>query len=127
VPEMHDLLHAYYEELAIDEKTAFCLDLAAEEVFTNMVRHNPSDHEFLSMSIGTKNDEVHLQWVDADVPFFDPTSRPDVDVTRPMGEREPGGLGLHLVRSVVDRVAYSYDEGHMRVDIMKKLAAKSQD
>jgi serine/threonine-protein kinase RsbW len=121
VPEMHDMLRTYYDRLSIDEATAFSLDLAAEEIFTNMVRHNPSGKEFLSMTIAISEDAVRLQWVDHDVPLFDPSQQPTIDVTRSIDEREPGGLGLHLVRSLVDRVTYAYEDGDMKVDVFKKL------
>lgn len=123
VPEMHGLLKAFYDEHSIDEATAFALDLAAEEIFTNMVRHNPSDHDSLSMTIEVSPEAVHLQWVDPDVPFFDPATRPPVDITLPAAQREPGGLGLHLTRSMVDDLSYTYEGGDLRVDVIKKLGA----
>jgi anti-sigma regulatory factor (Ser/Thr protein kinase) len=33
-----------------------------------------------------------------------------VDVTLPIGARTPGGLGLHLIKKLVDSVEYRYDE-----------------
>lgn len=123
VPEMHQMLHSHWVRHGIDEETAFALDLVAEEIFTNMVRHNPSDRDSLSMSVDISADEVHMQWVDHNVPFFDPRRRPGVDVHQPVSKREPGGLGLHLVQSLVDRVSYAHDDGDLRVDIYKKLGA----
>lgn len=123
VTEMHSVLRNYYEQHSIDERTAFSLDLAAEEIFTNMVRHNESAEEFISMTVDISADRVRLQWVDRGVEPFDPAERPEVDVTRPIDEREPGGLGLHLARSVMDSVTYSWDDGDMRVDVVKKLGA----
>ena len=123
VPEMHDLLRAYYDEHSVDEGTAFALDLAAEEVFTNMVRHNTSDRDSLSMTIEISADAVHLQWVDHDVPPFDPKNQPAVDITRPIEDRQPGGLGLHLTQSLVDQLDYSYEDGNLRVDVVKRFGA----
>lgn len=123
VPEMHGLLRAYYEQHSVDDATAFALDLAAEEVFTNMVRHNESPHDTLSMTIEVTPESVHLQWIDHDVAPFDPKNRPPVDVARPIEERQPGGLGLHLTQSLVDRLDYTYEDGSLRVDVVKKLGA----
>jgi serine/threonine-protein kinase RsbW len=39
-------------------------------------------------------------------PLFDPTSAPMPDLTRPLEEREPGGLGLYLTRQMVDDWQY---------------------
>jgi anti-sigma regulatory factor (Ser/Thr protein kinase) len=41
-----------------------------------------------------------------DGPPFDPTTRPDPNVEAPLAEREPGGLGLMLIRRMVDQVRY---------------------
>jgi serine phosphatase RsbU (regulator of sigma subunit)/anti-sigma regulatory factor (Ser/Thr protein kinase) len=43
---------------------------------------------------------------------FDPLSLPTPDVTLPLEEREPGGLGVHLVRNVMDEVEYGYRDGY---------------
>jgi serine/threonine-protein kinase RsbW len=51
---------------------------------------------------------VELTLIDHDVEPFDITRAPDVDIGKPIEEREPGGLGLHLVRRMADRVDYDY-------------------
>jgi len=121
--ELHGLLRQYYERFSIDEKTAFCLDLAAEEIFTNMVRHNESDSSTISMEVDFSESRIRLRWVDHGVTPFDPKALPAVDVTRPMEERTPGGLGLHLVKSVVDQVSYVYEDGDMHVEVVKEVGA----
>jgi anti-sigma regulatory factor (Ser/Thr protein kinase) len=52
---------------------------------------------------------VEVTLTDHDVAHFDVTQAPAVDTSRPLQEREPGGLGLHLTRRLVDRLQYSYD------------------
>jgi serine/threonine-protein kinase RsbW len=123
VPEMHEILRHCYEAISLGEAAAFCLDLAAEEVFTNMVRHNPSARDSLTMEISISQDSARLCWVDHEVPPFDPDAQPLVDVTLPIADRRPGGLGLHLTRSVVDSLTYAYQDGDMRVEVVKKLGA----
>lgn len=123
LPEMHALLRTYYDRHDVDERTAFCVDLAAEEIFTNMVRHNESDGEVISLRIDVSAERIELEWVDRDVAPFDPDSAPPVDVTLPASERSPGGLGLHLVKSVVDRVSYEYEDGDMHVRVVKNRGA----
>ncbi len=43
-----------------------------------------------------------------DVERFDPRAGPVVDVTAPLEDREPGGLGLYLVLMMVDSIHYEY-------------------
>ncbi len=40
---------------------------------------------------------------------------------QPIEERKVGGLGLHLVKSIVDKITYEYKDRHMQVTIMKEL------
>jgi anti-sigma regulatory factor (Ser/Thr protein kinase) len=51
---------------------------------------------------------VELTLVDRDVESFDITRSPDVDIGKPIEAREPGGLGLHLVKRMADRIDYDY-------------------
>jgi serine/threonine-protein kinase RsbW len=52
---------------------------------------------------------VEIGMVDRDVEPFDPTRGPAVDVEAPIDAREPGGLGVHLIRRMADSVEYEYN------------------
>jgi anti-sigma regulatory factor (Ser/Thr protein kinase) len=52
---------------------------------------------------------VEVCLVDRDVDEFDVTRGPAVDVGAPLEAREPGGLGLYLIRKMVDTITYRYD------------------
>ena len=39
---------------------------------------------------------------------FDVTKAPDVDIELPIEQRRPGGLGLHLIRRLLDSIEYEY-------------------
>jgi len=84
-----------------------------------MVRHNVGEGEFISIAIDISDERIRLCFTDHDVEPFDPNEIPKVDVTRSAEERQPGGLGMHLVRSIVDRVSYEYNNGEMKVSIVK--------
>ena len=117
--ELFSFLEKHIEANEIDKGTAYCLNLAAEELFTNMVRHNVGDGEYISVDLEITDDRIRMLLTDHDVEPFDPTSVPEVDVSRPAQERQPGGLGMHLVRSIVDRVSYEYENREMRVSVIK--------
>ena len=48
---------------------------------------------------------------------FDPSAAPPPDLAIPLHQRDPGGLGIHLMRQMTDRVEYRRTDGHNRLRI----------
>ena len=53
---------------------------------------------------------------------FDPTARPAVDTTLSAEDREIGGLGIHLIRKIMDHINYERTDGHNVFTLIKKLS-----
>lgn len=85
------------------------LDFVIEELFTNMVKYSPSPSMAVDLVLAIESGAVKVELTDYDVEPFDVTAAPDAAVDRPLEDREPGGLGLHLVRRLVDGIDYDYD------------------
>ncbi len=121
--EVFEFLETFVDGQEVDEKTAFCINLVVEELFTNMVRHNVGGGDRISVSIERQDDHLHLELVDTDVEPFDPETAEVPPVDAGIGERRPGGLGVYLVRSMVDNLDYDYEpEGRrMRITVTKTL------
>lgn len=117
---MFAFLKARLPEGSADEETAFCVNLAAEELFTNMIRHNEGRGDHILLELEVSAPRVFFRFTDYDVAPFDPKSVPAVKLDSPLQERNPGGLGVHLVKSVVDRVTYEYQDRAMRVSAEKQ-------
>jgi anti-sigma regulatory factor (Ser/Thr protein kinase) len=123
IGEVFAFLEAFADGHEIDEKTAFCINLVVEELFTNMVRHNQGGGDRITVSLERRNDCVHLELVDIDVEPFDPRTAETPPVDAGIEERRPGGLGIYLVRKMVDDLDYTYEtEGRrMRISVTKAL------
>ena len=121
--EIFRFLEDFVAEAAIDERDAFTINLVVEELFTNLVRHNNGGGESIDIDIEREGDDFHLELTDFDVEPFDPTSVPRPPLTSDIDERSPGGLGLHLVRTMVDDLSYEYEPKtrRMRVSVTKRL------
>ena len=105
----------------IDESLAYSINLAVEELFTNMVRHNTGAGNAISIRMNTEVGRLVVTLVDEDVDPFDPSAVPEPDVDKGIEGRDIGGLGLHLVKSIVDKITYEYKNRQMRVTIEKNL------
>ena len=121
--EIFRFLGDFVGEAAIDDRAAFTINLVVEELFTNMVRHNEGGGDQITVSIERQDNRVHLELVDTDVEPFDPETAEVPPVDAGIGERRPGGLGIYLVRSMVDDLNYDYEtEGRrMRITVTKTL------
>jgi serine/threonine-protein kinase RsbW len=53
---------------------------------------------------------------------FNPLLHPAPDLTVPLEERPVGGLGIHLVRNLMDSLAYHREQDHNRLVMTKRLA-----
>jgi anti-sigma regulatory factor (Ser/Thr protein kinase) len=121
--EIFRFLEDFVADAAIDERAVFTINLVVEELFTNMVRHNTGGGDVVDFSIERVGDVVHVGLIDFDVEPFDPADVPAPLTAAAIGERRPGGLGLHLVQAMVDDLNYDYEPKtrQMRVSVTKRL------
>ena len=121
--DIFSFLTGFIDRHRIDDDTSFAIRFAAEELFTNMVKYNKGTTHGIAMAVAV--DEaghvVKLSLTDTGVDPFDPTSLEAVNVDAPLEERVPGGLGLHLVRALVDDLSYDYADRAMKVTVVKRL------
>ena len=94
----------------IDPRLLPIVDLAIEELFTNMVKYGTGSNADVRIEITDVARGVEVTLTDYDVEPFDVTATPDVNVELPIDQRRPGGLGLHLVRKLMDSVEYEYNQ-----------------
>jgi serine/threonine-protein kinase RsbW len=105
------------------DAVSFAVRLVAEELFTNFVKYNRGGGDHVLMELEIQNGVIALSLTDFDVEPFDVTQTPDVDVGAPVEQRQPGGLGLHLVKAYTDEFRYEYHDRTMKVTATKRLEA----
>ena len=67
-----------------------------------------------------KPDSIEFVLWDTGVPF-DPTKAPKADITLSVEERAIGGLGIHLVRNIMDDVSYKHEDGMNILTMIKNI------
>ncbi|MBP7147577.1 MAG: ATP-binding protein [Acidobacteria bacterium] len=110
----------FYAEQAIEPAHRFALDLALEELFTNIVKYNPRGAP-VQVRLERDGNRVTVQLVDDDAAPFDVRRAPPARVDAPLAEREPGGLGLHLVRRLADRVDYEHQGRRSTIRVQRTI------
>ncbi len=99
-----------FARLGVDPALKKAVDFTVEELFTNMVKYATGSASPVRVDLKAIDGGVEVALVDGDVERFDPTRAPDVDIHARIEERRPGGLGLHLIRRMVDSIEYQYSE-----------------
>jgi len=101
------------------------LNMALDDLLSNVVQYGfPNDPEEHSIRVEgeVRGGYVILTITDDGIPF-NPLTVETPDLSRPHDERDIGGLGIHLVRSMFDEVSYHRTVGHNVLTIKKKLAS----
>ena len=97
--------------------------LAVDEAVTNVILHGYGGRGGpVEIEVSGRPGELVIRLRDHARPF-DPTSMPAPDLTGPAEERRPGGLGVHLIRQVMDQLIYRRPEEGGNELILIKLAA----
>ena len=109
----------------LDEAAVYRLSLAVDEIATNTVLYGyagaepPGDITIR----GEADDERLVIYLEDSGRAFDPRKvPPPEDLDRPLEEREDGGLGIFLVKTLMDRVHYQRSAAHNHIYLTKRLA-----
>ena len=119
--EIFSFAEEFFISRGIDSSLRFSVDLAVDELFTNMVKYNASETADIEIEFKRLENGLKVTMTDHEARPFDVTREgPEVDVDQPAGERDEGGLGLHLVKEMVDTFDYEYRDGRCTITFTKK-------
>ncbi|MEJ2719468.1 MAG: ATP-binding protein [Deltaproteobacteria bacterium] len=112
----------FLESHALPPRSLYQVNLALEEILTNIVRHGCQEGTTneIHVRVELKSAEVIIECVD-DCCEFNPLDAAPPDFDSPLLECEPGGLGIHLVKEATSSMEYCRDQGRnvlrVRVDV----------
>ena len=110
------------EELVLTPELTFNLNLVLEEAVSNVIYYAYGEEKQKEISLTAKMSENNLIFVLTDSGNeFDPTKAPDVDITLSAEEREIGGLGIFLIRQIMNIVEYQRIDGKNVLTMGKQL------
>ena len=129
LPQIAKLAQAVDRALSSRPDLAFSANLCLEELITNIITHGlkgQADHLIcIRLSLSVEWLEIVLK---DDVPPFDPfgqTAVPDLD--RDVEDRPIGGLGVHLVKTLMDDARAHHDGSGNLIVLLKAAQKKSDD
>jgi sigma-B regulation protein RsbU (phosphoserine phosphatase) len=113
-------LTEFGQQHGLGPKVMHDLNLVLEEILTNIISYGYTDnreHE-IRVNLSAQPGEVTAEVQDDGQPF-NPLEAAEPNTTKPLEERTIGGLGIHLVRKLMDGVEYQRQEGKNLL-VMKK-------
>jgi anti-sigma regulatory factor (Ser/Thr protein kinase) len=122
VPLLATFVEGVCEEVGMDAATTMQMNLAMEEAVVNVMNYAYPIGEKGEIAIEATTDNGMLNFVikDSGTPF-DPTAKEDADTTLSAEERPIGGLGIFLVKQIMDNVSYEYKEGKNVLTLSKRI------
>jgi anti-sigma regulatory factor (Ser/Thr protein kinase) len=117
------LLDAFAVYWRWPEKFKHDVNLAVEEVVSNIIMYAYTDEAEHRIKLHFEQDEAHLRiTIKDDGKHYDwLQNNKKVDVQAPVEEREIGGLGIHLLKNIMDEVNYCREEHMNVVTLIKKI------
>jgi anti-sigma regulatory factor (Ser/Thr protein kinase) len=122
---LESLLDRFSERSGLPQPTTSELRIVCEELVTNVMAYaypNGGLHE-IEVRLQMESRRITVTVADDGIPF-DPSTVPPPDTTLPLADREVGGLGIHLVRHLVDDVIYRRIGARNETTLVKTVAGE---
>ena len=122
IPQLADFVETIAAEKHLDHSLTLNLNLALEEAVTNVIMYAyPEGTDGLvDIEAIIRKDSLSFVISDSGKPF-DPTAQPDADISLSAENRQVGGLGIYLVRNIMDSVSYESNNGKNILTMTKNI------
>lgn len=110
------------EEWVLPSSLIMPLNLVLEEALTNVIfyAYEKESKNEIVIDFEKRGNELEIKITDSGKPF-DPTLKSDPDITLPIDERPIGGLGILLIKKIMDKVTYQRKESFNILLMTKKF------
>lgn len=120
IPRMLDWIGERCAGAGVAPDLAFKITVALEEAVTNVLNYafvGIAPPHLLRLRLAISAGTIAAEIIDDGRPF-DPSAQLPPDVSLPLAERAVGGLGIHLMRTMMDRIEYRRHDGrnHLRLE-----------
>ena len=118
-------LARFCRENGLDGDVEFELNLVLEELFTNAVRHGGCEgmNPAAQIRLRSESGGVSVEFADRGA-AFDPLQAAAPDLEADLAHRQAGGLGIHLVRQIMQDLQYRRTGGWNRLTMRRAIAAE---
>ena len=118
------MIDGFCASMAASAADVSALHLALEEIVTNVITHGYHSDASRSFTVRLEvisTDRIRAMITD-DAPAYNPRARSEVNTALPLEARPVGGLGVHLVKKLMDVCQYEQRDGHNIFSIERRLS-----
>ena len=118
-------LHGIAMKLKLPDKITSQLMIAADEVFSNIAAYAyPGSSGMATVSAEQNGSLLQLAFTDTGKPF-DPLGNAEPDIKSPLDQRQIGGLGIFVVKKLMDKVEYRRENDQNILVLTKKIPGET--
>ncbi len=123
IDKMIDPIISSLEEIEVEHKKVYQVTLALEEIFANISKYAyPSGEGMIDIFYEINKDEKQLKVVIKDKgAAFNPLEKEDPDLGASVSERKIGGLGIYIVKNIIDDIKYQRINNENVLELIKQL------
>ena len=126
IPQLNEFIDSVAEEVGLDMSLTMSLNLAIEEAVVNVMEYAYPEGQQGDVEIEVTADQQWMTFVITDTGIaFDPTKKEDADTTLSAEERPIGGLGIFMVRQLMDVIDYKREDNKNVLTLQKKLGEEN--
>ena len=112
VARLVDAVESFGSHAGLSSDLTYRLTLSLDEIVSNVIRHGYSDTNDHVVEVRLSvHDGVVTSVIEDDGHPYDPRESPEPDLSMPVEQRGPGGLGIFLVRQMMDSIDYARRDG----------------
>ncbi len=120
-------LGRFAEDNELPMRSAMHLDMSVEEIVSNVIKYgftaDDVHEDAIQIALSLDGDRLAIRIADCGRPFDPLTDAPEPDIDAGIEDRAIGGLGVHIVKTVMAETRYTRDGGRNVLDMVLALNA----
>ncbi len=128
VSKLENFVESVCQTANFNNETTMQINLAIEEAVVNVINYAYPKGTNGMINLVAQTDDTKLKFIISDKgKAFDPTAQKDIDTDMPLDDRTVGGLGIHLIRNIMDSINYERVDGVNILTLRKKIKPESMN
>ncbi len=106
-----DALAEFSDQQNLEPDIAFKINLVLEELIMNIIAHGRvATGSAIEVTVTSNEDTISVKISDSGIAFDPLNDAPEAEITGSVQQRHVGGLGIHLVKTMMDEISYQREQ-----------------